>query len=63
MLLNAAKSQVWSFYRFSVIKIKPKGPGGKRGGVKLLPPYPDLFLYIIKKLEQICKYLKNEKRF
>ena len=35
MLLNAAKSQGYSFYRFSVIKGKPIGRGG---GVKLTIP-------------------------
>ena len=35
MLPNAAKCQGYSFYRFWVIKGKPKG-----GGVKL-PPHPD----------------------
>ena len=36
MLLNAGKCQVYSFYRFWVIKEKPRNQGG--GGVKLAPP-------------------------
>ena len=36
MLLNAAKFQGYSFYRFWVIKGKPTGVGG----VKLPPPPP-----------------------
>ena len=36
MLLNTAKYQGYSFYRFWVIKGKPKGEGG--GGVKFPPP-------------------------
>ena len=37
MLLNTAKYEGYSFYRFCVIKRKPTGGGG-RGGVKLPPP-------------------------
>ena len=42
MLLNAAKFQVYSFYRFWVIKKKPNGMEGGGGGGKITPlPYPD----------------------
>ena len=54
MLLNAAKYQGYSFYRFWVLKGEPKGGGGTK-----LPPFPtqirvknQLFIALIT----ICSY-------
>ena len=55
MLLNPAKFQGYSFYRFWVIKVKPSGEGGK-----IIPP-PRLGLNTGKKIE-FSYYLIDGKR-
>ena len=55
MLLNPAKFQGYSFYRFWVIKVKPTGAGGK-----IIPP-PRLGLNTGKKIEY-CYSLIDGKR-
>ena len=56
MLLNAAKSQGYSFYRFGVIKGKPTAGGGGGGGVKL-PPQPPQPLPRLGLMAELCFHL------
>ena len=57
MLLNAAKFQGYSFYRFWVIKGKPTG-----GGVKLPPPLHDPTQIRVNSLKRLKCFLGFEER-